>query len=185
MNKITIQFLLVSICFFGCNSFSTKSPTETVTDFLNSIHEGNFSKTRTLVTGNTSNENIEVLEDLWKINKNSFTANPSYTIQLETENDDESQVSVKDNNNDFKFQLFKINGRWKIAMRSCGIIDLVRGNPRSDDKDVNEYTVELGDDELSDNTIRQENGDYPNQEDMNSQNEKNKTKSESPIYQSD
>ena len=173
MNKNIIQFLFVSFCFFGCNSSTYKSPNETVEEFLNSIHEGNFSKTKTLVTGSTSNENIEVLEDLWEINKNSFTANPSYTVKLESENDDESFVSVKDNNNDFKFQLYKISGSWKIVMRSCGIIDLVRGNPRSDDKDVNEYTVELGDDELMDNTIRKENGDYPNLEEANSQTDYN------------
>lgn len=184
MNKKIIQFLLVSVCFLGCNSFLSKSPTETTTEFLNSIHEGDFTKTRTLITGHISIENIDVLEELWIINKNSFTVNPNYTVTLDSENDDESIVNVKDDFNDFKFQLLKINGSWKIIMYSCGIIDLVRGNTRSDEKGINEYNYEFGDDELRDksltentsnstNTSQDENNNFQTESDDNSYNEDN------------
>jgi hypothetical protein len=133
------------------NRDSSKSPTETFSEFLESIHEGDFNKSRRFIEGSTSTETIISLEDLWQVNKSSFTQNPNYTITLESENNNEAIVSVADEFNQMRFKLNKIDGSWKIVMKSCGLIDLVRGNTRSDEHDENEYTVEIGDDELISN----------------------------------
>lgn len=150
MKKHILFFILIG-SLLGCNSLSNDSPVETMTEFLNSIHQGDFTKSRTFVQGKLSNQSLDELEELWRVNQGSFVQNPNYTITLESEEGNKSLVRVKDEFNDFKFQLVKVKDRfnffrsWKIVMRSAGLIDLVRGNTRMEDANSQDYTIEVGD----------------------------------------
>jgi hypothetical protein len=140
-----ISLTIVLFTIFGFNSISTKTPIEITSEFLKSIHEGDFSKSKTFVDGTKSFEMIDEIEELWRVNKGSFIQNPNYLVTLESKNDNESIVRVKDEFNNLRIQLLKLNGNWKIVMRSCGVIDLVRGNTRTKDTNPEDYTIEEGD----------------------------------------